>query len=645
MKNWSRFVLKIARKRSRARRGIPGSSASASTRALNSSQLSCALRNCSGAPRSASSAAAGSTGTRSSERVTWLIRSASSASGNGSTAGAPLARSAPPTSEPDHSGTSGERAATASAASVLGSRSTGEPTRPTMSRGVNHCSGRPAAVRSRRSRPATHTSSTGRPSVAGTVPSRRTWPSAVPSSWRMARRQPSSPPPSTTRSCSPSPLRRNAIRPSATAMIATSRWPCTERARAPVSGAASSSAARARRSVATRWRPWRSASAVPRRATPTVPQGRRRSASSRNTGAASVLRTVTTSTTNSTSGHGMSARRTSRMRRSVSSSTLGTRRVGSTSARSRRAGPEPPAKIAAASSSATSAASGRPGRKPSSTRVGRASAANRTRHAMSQRLLGALGIESLLAPEQRVDRVLAIVEARDRRSQLLGRAAVAAVEALPHALDPQPGVGDRIARRDHARPVEVVRHREHGPRTVPNHHDVVQRREREVGVPDEVLEHRHEPRVRDLGVELRQSLLLEDLRVLPPRHGVVVFDEEGVARDRLRLSGAVEVRHAREPRAEALLCDQVEDSVEEVLLQQVLLVAVPVLAVDDELQAALAGEHGVLHLLLVERDLQGGEVAGSPLQPEVTPRPQLHVERDGIARGPAEAQDAGVLLL
>src|SRR3989442_7185730 len=82
-----------------------------------------------------------------------------------------------------------------------------------------------------------------------------------------------------------------------------------------------------------------------------------------------------------------------------------------------------------------------------------------------------------------------------------------------------------------------------------------------------------------------------------------------------------------------------------VLLQQVLLVAVPVLAVDDELQAALAGEHGVLHLLLVERDLQGGEVAGSPLQPEVTPRPQLHVERDGIARGPDEAQEAGVLLL
>src|SRR5207245_8404424 len=79
---------------------------------------------------------------------------------------------------------------------------------------------------------------------------------------------------------------------------------------------------------------------------------------------------------------------------------------------------------------------------------------------VAQRLLGALGIESLLAPEQRVDRVLAIVEARDRRSQLLGRAAVAAVEALPHALDPQPAVGDRIRPRDPSRPVEVVRTRQ-----------------------------------------------------------------------------------------------------------------------------------------------------------------------------------------
>src|SRR5436309_256695 len=85
---------------------------------------------------------------------------------------------------------------------------------------------------------------------------------------------------------------------------------------------------------------------------------------------------------------------------------------------------------------------------------------------VAERLLGVFAIEPLLAPEQRVDRVLLIVEPRDRRSQLLGSAAVAPVQ--------------------------------------------------------------------------------------------------------------------------------------EVLLQQVLLVALPVLAVHDELQAALAGEDGVLHLLLVE---------------------------------------------
>src|SRR5207247_5805682 len=49
----------------------------------------------------------------------------------------------------------------------------------------------------------------------------------------------------------------------------------------------------------------------------------------------------------------------------------------------------------------------------------------------------------------------------------------------------------------------------------------------------------------------------------PPGHGVVVLDEEGVACDRLRLPGAVQVRHVREPRAEALLRDQVEHPVQE----------------------------------------------------------------------------------
>src|SRR3989441_11214638 len=64
---------------------------------------------------------------------------------------------------------------------------------------------------------------------------------------------------------------------------------------------------------------------------------------------------------------------------------------------------------------------------------------------VAQRLLGVLGIKPLLAPEQRVDRVLAVVEARDRRPELLGSAAVAAVEALPHALDPQAGVRAGVA--------------------------------------------------------------------------------------------------------------------------------------------------------------------------------------------------------
>src|SRR5207244_108128 len=75
MKNWSRLVLKIVRKRSRASSGDPGSSASVRTRALNSSADRRLLMNWSAAGRAASSVFAGSVGTRSSLNVSRLVSS------------------------------------------------------------------------------------------------------------------------------------------------------------------------------------------------------------------------------------------------------------------------------------------------------------------------------------------------------------------------------------------------------------------------------------------------------------------------------------------------------------------------------------------------------------------------------------------
>src|SRR5207253_1663401 len=120
MKNWSRLVLKIVRRRSRASSGDPGSSANARTRALNSSADRRLLMNWSAAGRAASSVFAGSVGTRSSLNVSRLVSSVvPRLAGEFSTSGAA-----------DHSGTRSERAATASADSVTASRHDPEQPHP-----------------------------------------------------------------------------------------------------------------------------------------------------------------------------------------------------------------------------------------------------------------------------------------------------------------------------------------------------------------------------------------------------------------------------------------------------------------------------------------------------------------------------------
>src|SRR2546430_7445954 len=79
---------------------------------------------------------------------------------------------------------------------------------------------------------------------------------------------------------------------------------------------------------------------------------------------------------------------------------------------------------------------------------------------IAQRLLHSLRVGSDQAAVQRVNRVLAVVEAGKDRRELVGGAAVPTEQTLPHARDVEARIGSRVGGRDHARPVEVVRRSE-----------------------------------------------------------------------------------------------------------------------------------------------------------------------------------------
>ncbi len=191
MKNSSRLRQTIERKRSRSRRGTPGSSASASTRASNSIQLKSRLMKCSGTDRHGSSASSGN-GTALRSSSDRRAREAGSELTTGVRLGGP-----PVASSTVHSGMRSERAATVSAARVRVSFNTGDPTQFTSSPGVIHTMfSSSSGVGSRLKSRASHTSRAGRVSVAGTGPSNRNRPSALPKALRIAWRQVTSPCPS-----------------------------------------------------------------------------------------------------------------------------------------------------------------------------------------------------------------------------------------------------------------------------------------------------------------------------------------------------------------------------------------------------------------------------------------------------------------
>ena len=143
------------------------SSAKASTRPLKSSQLSWLFTKWSRRPRADSSTAEARGSRRPAMVHSRVITPGETAP---ESPGSPCGRS-----PFGHSGTRSERAATASAASVRGSCSTGAPIRSTTSVSGTHWICMPSGTaRPLPSRRTSQTSSKGRPGAAGTVPSRRT---------------------------------------------------------------------------------------------------------------------------------------------------------------------------------------------------------------------------------------------------------------------------------------------------------------------------------------------------------------------------------------------------------------------------------------------------------------------------------------
>src|SRR3989304_8440893 len=113
-----------------------------------------------------------------------------------------------------------------------------------------------------------------------------------------------------------------------------------------------------------------------------------------------------------------------------------------------------------------------------------------------------------------------------------------------------------------------------------------------------------------------------------PRRGVVVLKKKGVLGARAPLPRRVHVGEPSQPRPEALVGEQVEDPVEQVLHDDVLLVILaPVLAMHRELELVLAGEQGVLDAVLGEVEPDRRKPPGLGGRPGKPPRARLGVPR------------------
>ena len=169
----------------------------------------------------------------------------------------------------------------------------------------------------------------------------------------------------------------------------------------------------------------------------------------------------------------------------------------------------------------------------------------------------------------------------------------------------------------------------------------MQRRHGEVRVTDHVLEHHRQPRLVEVELALGDALLLEHLRIVAPRHAVVVLDEKRAPRLGCVLAGRVHIRDVCQAHPEASIGEQVVGAVDEGLFQQVVRVPLAAPTLHGELEAPLVSEGGVRRLLAVKDDLERWILA--PGQPEVAAGVQLHVQHHGIARRRGVGEHTGVV--
>ena len=225
--------------------------------------------------------------------------------------------------------------------------------------------------------------------------------------------------------------------------------------------------------------------------------------------------------------------------------------------------------------------------------------------------------------------------------------AESAPEPVSHGANPEVGVGAGVRRVHRAGQVEVVRNRDHSPVARANRLGVVTAvlagrapAHGPVRVPHHVLEDLEPAELFAIQRLVRDFGYLERHEAVPPRQDLQVLDEERVAAQRVA-PFRVHVRDLDEPNPEAPFRHQVVEAVHQVLLQHVLLVVA--LAVGDELELVLAGEHRALRLLAREVEAERRKAAVLTLAPVVPARPHLDLEPHALARRVEVLQAGGVV--
>ena len=123
---------------------------------------------------------------------------------------------------------------------------------------------------------------------------------------------------------------------------------------------------------------------------------------------------------------------------------------------------------------------------------------------------------------------------------------------------------------------------------------------------------------------------------------MLLLQEERIARHGIVITAGVHVGDACQAHTKALVGDDIVGSIDQVLLEQVLLIPVSVPAVGHEFDLVLPVQHGPPEGVLRQVDVQRWEAAR--LEPEFATRPHLELDRAHGAVVRRHGQDSGAIL-